>query len=575
MTDAQAHYTTMEKELLAVVYAFEKFWPYLILSKSIVYTDHSALKYLFNKQDAKPRLLRWVLLLCGGSSNTPLCYLCTWEQCGNILIDRACLKCNSRTGNSFIYYPNPESFNEVQSIFNPPPQSHYNIYLCQICERNSHYSYECSQQVPLVYEPEPCYNQNFGDNDYAHDSPGVTPLMDHHCCYKCGDSLDGFFCNQYTCESCGNGAHDVYNYPSHVPLIKTLPSFPQQYLCCEDFGVLTRPFNYSVNQPLNIQNELTNHDLFINELIQQKLNENAQSFPAIVITFDIPIVEPENSQRMGDEHLDTIPEKESDEFIKSSVENFVPSPSESEDDSECDVPVCNDFTTSSNLLFDADDDFSSSDNESFFDEDIQKEIYSNPLLILFLMSSMVNSFLSNQFDSLLDEFDGELILLKSIPPGINETNCDPEEEIRLIEKLLYDNSSPRPPKEFISKNYDAAIESFFPSPILVEGSGSLMEEIDLSFTSNDSMQPGIEDDSYDSEGDIFKELLSNNSLLLPEYESFHFDIPSSPRPPTKPLDDDEIKPNSRILTVKVVGDISEQYVPMPRLFPTQPTLVSN
>nr|GEW59999.1 reverse transcriptase domain-containing protein [Tanacetum cinerariifolium] len=63
MTDAQAHYTTTEKELLAVVYAFEKFQPYLVLSKSIVYTNHSALKYLFNKQDAKPRLFCWVLLL--------------------------------------------------------------------------------------------------------------------------------------------------------------------------------------------------------------------------------------------------------------------------------------------------------------------------------------------------------------------------------------------------------------------------------------------------------------------------------------------------------------------------------
>nr|GEW10905.1 reverse transcriptase domain-containing protein [Tanacetum cinerariifolium] len=53
----------IEKELLGVVYAFEKFQPYLVMSKSIVYTDHSALKYLFNKKDAKPRLLRWVLLL--------------------------------------------------------------------------------------------------------------------------------------------------------------------------------------------------------------------------------------------------------------------------------------------------------------------------------------------------------------------------------------------------------------------------------------------------------------------------------------------------------------------------------
>ncbi|GJU74066.1 reverse transcriptase domain-containing protein [Tanacetum coccineum] len=63
MTDAQAHYTTMEKELLAAVYAFEKFWPYLVLSKTIVYTDHSALKYLLAKKDAKPILLRWILLL--------------------------------------------------------------------------------------------------------------------------------------------------------------------------------------------------------------------------------------------------------------------------------------------------------------------------------------------------------------------------------------------------------------------------------------------------------------------------------------------------------------------------------
>nr|GEW88777.1 reverse transcriptase domain-containing protein [Tanacetum cinerariifolium] len=53
MTEAQIHYTMMKKEMLVVVYAFEKFRPYLVLSKSIVYTDHSALKYLLSKQDAK------------------------------------------------------------------------------------------------------------------------------------------------------------------------------------------------------------------------------------------------------------------------------------------------------------------------------------------------------------------------------------------------------------------------------------------------------------------------------------------------------------------------------------------
>nr|GFB70826.1 DNA-directed DNA polymerase [Tanacetum cinerariifolium] len=63
MNDAKTNYTTTEKEMLAVVYAFEKFCSYLIMNKSIVHTDHSALKYLFTKKDAKARLLRWIMLL--------------------------------------------------------------------------------------------------------------------------------------------------------------------------------------------------------------------------------------------------------------------------------------------------------------------------------------------------------------------------------------------------------------------------------------------------------------------------------------------------------------------------------
>ncbi|GKA58308.1 reverse transcriptase domain-containing protein [Tanacetum coccineum] len=63
MNEAESHYTTTEKEMLAMVYALKKFRSYLILNKCIVYTDHSALKYLFAKKDSKARLLRWVLLL--------------------------------------------------------------------------------------------------------------------------------------------------------------------------------------------------------------------------------------------------------------------------------------------------------------------------------------------------------------------------------------------------------------------------------------------------------------------------------------------------------------------------------
>nr|GEY16079.1 reverse transcriptase domain-containing protein [Tanacetum cinerariifolium] len=63
LTEAESNYTTTEKEMLAVVYAFEKFQSYLIMNKCIVHMDHSTLKYLFAKKDAKARLLRWVLLL--------------------------------------------------------------------------------------------------------------------------------------------------------------------------------------------------------------------------------------------------------------------------------------------------------------------------------------------------------------------------------------------------------------------------------------------------------------------------------------------------------------------------------
>ncbi|GJV88567.1 ribonuclease H-like domain-containing protein [Tanacetum coccineum] len=65
LNNTQEHYTNTEKELLVVVFSFDKFRPYLVLSKSIVYIDHFALKYLVSKQDAKPRLIRWVLLLQG------------------------------------------------------------------------------------------------------------------------------------------------------------------------------------------------------------------------------------------------------------------------------------------------------------------------------------------------------------------------------------------------------------------------------------------------------------------------------------------------------------------------------
>ncbi|KAK8957009.1 hypothetical protein KSP39_PZI000778 [Platanthera zijinensis] len=63
LIDAQVNYITTEKELLSVIFTFDKFRSYLVTSKVIVYTDHAAIRFLIEKKDAKPRLIRWVLLL--------------------------------------------------------------------------------------------------------------------------------------------------------------------------------------------------------------------------------------------------------------------------------------------------------------------------------------------------------------------------------------------------------------------------------------------------------------------------------------------------------------------------------
>ncbi|GJS51058.1 hypothetical protein Tco_0624420 [Tanacetum coccineum] len=290
------------------------------------------------------------------------------------------------------------------------------------------------------------------------------------------------------------------------------------------------------------------------------ISELPQSF---AIVPDFPIT---NSLIIEDEHLNTISETESAEENESSVKDLNLTPSESEDlsdyKSECDVPVCDD---------------SSSKNEGL--DDIVSIPPGKEIDQLDAIPDSVQSLLNraNSIIFLIEEFVGELAPIDPIPPGIVEANFDPKEDIRLIEKLLNDDSSP---EELNYEIPDAIIKSFSPSPIPVEDSDSLMEEIDIFLAPDDSIPPGIENDDYDSEGDVLflKELLNNDSISLPEYESFHVDfynVPSSPRPPKKPPDDDvyfDIEPDTGVLTIKVVDDISERYVLKPRILPTQPIL---
>nr|GEY67034.1 pre-mRNA splicing Prp18-interacting factor [Tanacetum cinerariifolium] len=404
------------------------------------------------KNNLRQLLFRLILMstfvLCVGCG-TPLygfspCQWCTCELCGNDLRDGFCSLCNSR--NSCVYNPNPNSFDCSPDSCHPPHPTYEN-YSCGSYGNDSHFGYDSQPQFPFNYESEPGYIENY--NSYPYDSS----------------------------------------------------SFPQQELCCENYRVTheayhCQPPKYTVNHPIfNAHNDLLSSRTtlmeqmtqltsmcemfcqFIQKKQEEKQIEEEQAAKAqnskIPVCYDddddynptITPNEPVDSLSMGDEHLNTISATESDEFIKSCVENLVPNPSESESENGCDVPAC--FTTFSNILFDAEYEFNSIDDRSCSDEDVPEKIFSNPLIEEEIISmkidqhhfndefDLIESLLNrdssiihspSKIDSLLDEFAGELTLLKSIPPGIDETDCYPEEDIRLIERLLYDNSSPRPPE---------------------------------------------------------------------------------------------------------------------------------
>nr|GEX16961.1 hypothetical protein [Tanacetum cinerariifolium] len=314
------------------------------------------------------------------------------------------------------------------------------------------------------------------------------------------------------------------------------------------------------------------------------------------VTTVLPTEEPEYSLSTRYEHLNIILEIELDEVTESSVKNLVPIPSEyevtSDDESECEVPIKEDsspaFTTFSNPLFDFNDDFTSSHDESLSEEEVPIEelrVYSNPLFddeeissneidlhCFNAESDLIESLLNRNtlidssptFDFLLKEFSGDLTHINPILPEIKEADFELEEEICFVENLLYDNSSPRPPEELNAEIADMIVESLSPSTIPVEDSDSLRDEIDLFLATDELLLLNIKSDDYDSEGDIhfLEELLIDDSIPLPENESSNFDHqdnnPSFPRPPPEPPDADaEFEPNSGDVISALMNNIYE------------------
>ncbi|GJY01137.1 hypothetical protein Tco_0359289 [Tanacetum coccineum] len=479
------------------------------------------------------------------------CQRCTCKCCGYNLKEGFCLFCASRDENSSIDAPNPNSFNDLPNVFTHPPQPQYETYSCELCGNDSHYGYDCPPRVPLVYEQEPCYNQNFGNN-YPQNSPSFP--QQYLCCVNCGGPHGSFQCqpmnqNHFKHNSNYSGfdqppqysidhqedlnqqkisdVHDRWDKidESQNELLNMMQSFcemviqqkqaanidqsPPQEMSIQDMEDLKQQY---LDEMQSISNQIQIKDyrnekidiryrreceIMIDELtgkfngmsieINKKkelrqleqaanlstyttepprrfnyfyddddyeestipLNEIVSQIPpSIAITPVLPTMEPEDSLIMGDENLSTIPEKESDEFIKSSVEDLVPIPSESEDtsdsDKECDLPFCDNSVT-----------FPLTDDESLSDEDVLKDnvkIYSNPLFEF--DDEYISSDVNPLFDEVLENIESkdsyvsnldEPALLVTPLSKLNEDECfDPGCDVDEIELLLHhDPSTPK------------------------------------------------------------------------------------------------------------------------------------
>nr|GEV95723.1 hypothetical protein [Tanacetum cinerariifolium] len=578
---------------------------------------------IFKTSSQSPPNINHCCYECGDPLDGIFCKRCTCKSCGKDA--HIGYNCPSKV----LVISNPKPCNN-QTI-NELPQTLPIFHLTFHSEAESPFALD-STPTYVDESPNPCYNQDFIFPQHFQDVPQQYTCCDDcrvtHDAYQCQPINEVYYYGQNSCYDSTSIGFDqsqppqspVIHQPPQELSIQEMEDLKQQYL-----DKLQRLSNLEYRDEIKIA-ELKENFNGMGIKIRKKENllqeeqwaclsthpskrltsfcfddddDDDEDYTS-VITPDEPVLsteEPDNSLSMRDEHLDTIPAMESKEFIKSSVENLIPIPSESEGIPKhvCDVPSHDNSPPLDVLkdqfedLSESNEEFSSTDDDSFSFDKIDYveasppdfELFSSEVMGIVIpevggikasndnpipfydpvisgtppnlipsresdfflegdmclfeaflnddhsynfktksSSTSLNSLLkeTNNFDnslhefttfskvlfdadyksdssddqtssdedvlekiidSPLDEFAGELTLLKLIPLGIDETDYDFEEDIRLIEKLLYDNSSSRPSKEFVSANSDAKIKSFSPSPILVKDSDSLMEEIDL------------------------------------------------------------------------------------------------
>ncbi|GJS08824.1 hypothetical protein Tco_0365620 [Tanacetum coccineum] len=132
---------------------------------------------------------------------------------------------NYEDENSFVYDSKPHYFDVSPSVLTYPPQLQFETYLCELCENNAHYGYDCSPQFPFVYEQEPGYNQNFNDNYFPQNSQSYS--QQYLCCANCGGPHYDYQCqpiNETYYEP--NPSYDYFSFDHPQP--------PQDSVDCQE-----------------------------------------------------------------------------------------------------------------------------------------------------------------------------------------------------------------------------------------------------------------------------------------------------------------------------------------------------
>nr|GFB61647.1 hypothetical protein [Tanacetum cinerariifolium] len=244
--------------------------------------------------------------------------------------------------NSYVYDPNSNSFDCPPDSYHPPHPT-YETYSYDSYGNDSQFVYDCQPQFPLNYESESGYIENY--NSYPYDSSSLP--QQYPCCTRLSTANQ----DSYNSNSLG------FNQPQppQFPVIHQ----PPQELSIQEMEDLKQQYLDELKRLSNLE--------YRDEIKIAELKENFN------VTHVLSTEEPDNSLSMGDEHFDTIPATESDEFIKFSVENLIPIPSESEGipEHKCEVPSHDNYPpldVSKDQIEDlseSNDEFSSTDDDSF------------------------------------------------------------------------------------------------------------------------------------------------------------------------------------------------------------------